>query len=152
MRFLSGIVILIVLFSGCRKSQETIELYFHNPAGTASPTILAEVARTPNKRSMGLMYRSDLSKRQGMIFIFPEEREQTFWMKNTYLELDIIFISRDLKVVSIVHRAVPLSTLARVSEVPAMYAVEIRGGLAEQWGIVPGSRLIAKKALPKADL
>ena len=72
-----------------------------------------EVADTPAKRELGLQYRRDLAPDRGMIFLFPDESRQTFWMKNTPIPLDMIFIGRDMKVVGIVAQTVPFSLDAR---------------------------------------
>ncbi len=68
-----------------------------------------DVADTPGKREIGLMYRTDLADDRGMIFIFPSESQQSFWMKNTPRSLDMIFIGRDRRIVGIVEQATPFS-------------------------------------------
>ena len=68
-----------------------------------------EVADTPAKRAMGLQYRRELADDRGMIFLFPGESPQTFWMKNTPIPLDMIFINRERKIVGIVEQTVPFS-------------------------------------------
>ncbi|MBI3060230.1 MAG: DUF192 domain-containing protein [Deltaproteobacteria bacterium] len=72
-----------------------------------------EIADTPEKRVLGLQYRSELSDDQGMLFLFPSESVQSFWMKNTPLSLDMIFIGGDLKIVGIIHQAIPFSTASQ---------------------------------------
>lgn len=121
--------------------KNVLELRFVNPDGTQSPAITAEIARTPEEVQLGLMYRRELERYSGMLFEFPDEKPRTFWMKNTYLELDMIFISKEMKVVSIVERAVPLTETLRESKLPAKYVLEIQGGQAQTWGIIPGSQL-----------
>src|SRR5262245_16641414 len=100
-----------------------------------------EVADSPAKRELGLQYRRELASDRGMIFLFPEESQQTFWMKNTPLPLDMIFINRDLKVVGIVEQSVPFSLDSRSVDAPSQYVLEINGGLAKRHGIQAGDRV-----------
>jgi uncharacterized membrane protein (UPF0127 family) len=87
------------------------------------------------------MFRSNLPKDQGMLFLFPDEVERTFWMKNTLIPLDIIFIDREYKIVKI-QQAIPCEEEPcnlYNSEKPAQYVLEINGGLAQEYGIKEGS-------------
>jgi uncharacterized membrane protein (UPF0127 family) len=97
-----------------------------------------EVADTPVKREMGLQYRQELADDRGMIFIFPVESQQSFWMKNTPIALDMIFINRDRKIVGIVEQTTPFSLESRSVPAPSQYVLEIRGGLAKRYGIQSG--------------
>jgi uncharacterized protein len=97
-----------------------------------------EVADTPAKRTMGLQYRKDLGRDRGMIFLFPAESPQSFWMKNTSIPLDMIFIDRERRIVGIVEQTVPFSLDSRSVGVPSQFVLEINGGLAKQHGIQPG--------------
>jgi uncharacterized membrane protein (UPF0127 family) len=100
-----------------------------------------EVADSPAKRELGLQYRRELASDRGMIFLFSEESLQTFWMKNTPIPLDMIFISRDLKVVGVVEQTVPFSLDSRSVAAPSQYVLEINGGLAKHHGIQAGDRV-----------
>jgi len=104
-------------------------------------TFQVEVADSPAKREIGLQYRRNLAPDRGMIFLFSEESQQTFWMKNTPIPLDMIFIGRDMKVVGVVAQTVPFSLDARSVEAPSQYVLEINGGLAERHGIQTGDRV-----------
>jgi uncharacterized protein len=101
-------------------------------------TFQVEVADTPSKRELGLQYRRDLPPDRGMIFLFPTESEHSFWMKNTPLPLDMIFISKDLKIVGIVEQAVPFSTDSRSVPAASQFVLEINGGLSQRHGIKAG--------------
>lgn len=101
-------------------------------------TFQVEVADTPAKREMGLQYRRELAADRGMIFIFPVESEQSFWMKNTPIPLDMIFINRDRKIVGIVEQTVPFTLDPRSVGAPSQYVLEIGGGLAKRNGIEAG--------------
>ncbi len=98
-----------------------------------------EVADTPTKRALGLQYRNELSEDRGMLFLFPSEGAQSFWMKNTPLPLDMIFISSDLKIVGIIHQAIPFSTTSLTVPVPSQFVLEIKGGLSRRKGIEVGN-------------
>lgn len=100
-----------------------------------------EVADTPAKRSMGLQYRKELGSDCGMIFLFPAESPQAFWMKNTPIPLDMIFIDRERKIVGIVEQTVPFSLETRSVAVPSQFVLEINGGLAKRLGIQAGDRV-----------
>ena len=104
-------------------------------------TIQVEFAKNDMERSLGLMYRSQMDELQGMWFIFPEEAPRSFYMKNTEIPLDIIYLNKDKKVVSIAKNARPYDETSLPSEAPAMYVLEINGGLADKWGIEKGDRV-----------
>jgi len=97
-----------------------------------------EIADTPAKRELGLQYRKELATERGMIFLFPAESQQTFWMKNTPLPLDMIFINRERKIVGIVEQAVPFTLEPRSVNGPSQYVLEINGGLSKHHGIKAG--------------
>lgn len=97
-----------------------------------------EVADTPAKRTLGLQYRKDLASDHGMIFLFPVETQQSFWMKNTPLPLDMIFINSDRKIVGIVEQTTPFSLDPRSVPAPSKFVLEINGGLAKRHGIRAG--------------
>lgn len=97
-----------------------------------------EVADSPGKREMGLMYRTELADDRGMIFIFPSESQQSFWMKNTPRSLDMIFINRERKIVGIVERATPFSLEPRFVAGKSQFVFEINGGLSQRHGFKAG--------------
>jgi uncharacterized membrane protein (UPF0127 family) len=97
-----------------------------------------EVADSPGKREMGLMYRTELADDHGMIFLFPEESQQSFWMKNTPRSLDMIFIGRDRKIVGIVEQATPFSLDPRSVDGRSQFVFEINGGLSQRYGFKSG--------------
>ena len=101
----------------------------------------SEIAVTAAERGRGLMYRESLAKDRGMLFVFPEEGVHRFWMKNTRIELDIIFMAADRRVVSISRRAQPCRQDPCDRYSPAgnvAYALEIAGGLAATYGFASG--------------
>jgi hypothetical protein len=103
--------------------------------------IETEVAKTPEKRAKGLMLRESLSQDKGMLFVFSEAEEQNFWMKNTLIPLDMIFISEDKKVTSIHKNAVPCEKdpcRSYPSNASAQYVVEVNAGFSDAHGIKVG--------------
>ncbi|MBT8325857.1 MAG: DUF192 domain-containing protein [Winogradskyella sp.] len=104
-------------------------------------TIDIEVARDEFEIQTGLMYRNDLGTSQGMLFIFPEESHRSFYMKNTRLPLDIIYISASKEIVSIIKNAKPFDETSLPSDLPAQYVLEINGGLADEWQIGIGDTI-----------
>jgi uncharacterized membrane protein (UPF0127 family) len=108
----------------------------------------SEIAVTAAERSRGLMQRESLPKDRGMLFVFPEEGLHRFWMKNTLIELDIIFIGADHRVVSISRRAQPCrkDPCERYGpEGNVAYVLEIAGGLAATYGFTTGDLVEFRK-------
>lgn len=100
-----------------------------------------ELAKTPEERATGLMYREHLDLDKGMLFVFPEEGIYPFWMKNTKIHLDIIWIDADKRVVFIERDAVPCISESCPSITPdkeAMYVLELTAGTADRIGIQVG--------------
>ena len=108
---------------------------------TVSVDVLVEVADDPRERETGLMYRESLDPYRGMVFVFPTEQVHSFWMKNTYIPLDMIFINRELQVVGVVANAEPLTLDPRSVGAPSTYVVEVNAGFAAQHGIVAEARV-----------
>ncbi|QDE89462.1 hypothetical protein BHS06_11095 [Myxococcus xanthus] len=98
-----------------------------------------EIAATAGTRTRGMMWRKELAEGKGMLFLFPHEEVQGFWMRNTLIPLDMIFITSDLRVAGIVSRAVPRSLESRSVGVPSQYVLEVPGGWTEKVGIRKGS-------------
>lgn len=98
-----------------------------------------EVAVTRDARTRGLMWRYALADTAGMLFIFPRQQPLSFWMRNTLIPLDMLFIDAQGSVVSIQENAEPRTLSARPSAGPALYVLEVRGGLTAKLGVKPGS-------------
>ena len=120
-------------------SAATTQVYFLTTNGTVAVT--AEVASTPESLRRGLMSRESLGEMEGMLFVFGEEENRSFWMKNTLIPLDMLFISDALHIVHIQKEAVPCQEdpcPLYDSHFPARYVVEVKGGFADQHGIAAG--------------
>jgi len=100
-----------------------------------------EVAATPAERERGLMYRSSLAEGRGMLFVFDEDGNHGFWMKNTLIPLDMLFIARDGTVVGVHANATPLSTANISVGKSSRYVLEVPGGWAARHGIAAGARV-----------
>lgn len=109
--------------------------------GQRAHRIHVTVARRPQERERGLMFVESLASDQGMWFVFPRERMRQFWMKNTLIPLDIIFVNSKLTVINVIHRALPKSLDARRSKAPAQYVLELAGGQAKARGLKSGTVL-----------
>ena len=110
-------------------------------AGGGRAEVAVEVAATPEAQARGLMYRRVLADGQGMLFVFPAEAPHQFWMKNTFIPLDMIFIAADGRIVGIHPNATPLSTAPLGVERPSRYVLEVPGGWAARRGVAPGDRV-----------
>jgi len=97
-----------------------------------------EVAATPDTRTRGMMWRTELAAGKGMLFLFPEEEIQSFWMRNTLISLDMIFINAQMKVAGIVERAQPRSLTSRSVGAPSQYVLEVPGGWSQSVGVTKG--------------
>jgi len=147
------LVILCVSLSACGGQEQSGE-----PASTSIPfdkegvlsvvqnrdtlvTIDIEIAETDSARQRGLMQRSSLPEKSGMLFLFPREQSRSFWMANTPLALDIIFASADSQIVSIAKYTTPYSSESVRSNAPAQFVLEMPAGFADSYGILEGDRL-----------
>ncbi len=123
------------------------------PAGAADPHTLeiasmtgvhvfsVEVVDNDADRARGLMYRKELPEGRGMLFDFKHEQEVAFWMQNTYIPLDMIFIRADGRILRIAENAEPLSTRTIPSGSPVKGVLEVIGGTARKLGIAPGDKV-----------
>ncbi len=101
-----------------------------------------EVARTQEEIYRGLMFRKEMPARYGMIFILPVEREAEFWMKNTLIPLDMVFIGADGQIKHIHPMAKPLDTTLVPSLAPVKAVLELNGGETQALGIMPGDKVL----------
>jgi uncharacterized membrane protein (UPF0127 family) len=100
-----------------------------------------EMASTPEEVARGLMFRRQLPEGQGMLFDFHKEQPTSFWMKNTYIPLDMIFIRADGRILHIAENRAPLSETLVPSGGPVRAVLEVIGGTAKKLGIAPGDRV-----------
>ena len=109
---------------------------------TASDSIITkldiEIADDDYSTQTGLMYRKSMKPNQGMLFIFPDSDYRSFYMKNTEIPLDIIYISDNKQIVSIQKNAKPMDETSLPSEAPAKYVLEVNAGLSDTWKLEKG--------------
>lgn len=103
----------------------------------------AEVAATPAARARGLMHRESLAPDAGMLFLFEPPRRVSFWMKNTLISLDMLFIDEAGRIVAIAERTEPETLTGHGPDQPVRAVLEINGGLADRLGIRPGDEVRA---------
>lgn len=111
------------------------------PEGGSKAAVLVEVVRTPETIQRGLMYRKQMDRDHGMLFLMPEEEVQSFWMRNTYIPLDMIFVDSDKVVVGVVENARPLTDTSRTVGKPSIYVIEVNAGWAADHGVGAGTRV-----------
>jgi uncharacterized protein len=117
----------------------TIEVIFTEIDG--HPRILAEHALAEKAKERGLMYRTELPDDAGMLFTWDDERPRNFWMRNTCLPLDMLFIDGRGVIVSIQEQVPTLNTVARPSGCPARHVLEVNAGWAREHGVRPGQKV-----------
>lgn len=136
------LVFLALFFLSCGHGDKTVSVEVQSgPSGEVLGVFQAEVADEADERAMGLMFREELGKNEGMLFIWQENTTGSFWMQNTLISLDIIFIDADHKIINIVREAVPQTTTPRKPAGPYRYVLEIPGGRAAQLGIQAGDKV-----------
>ena len=136
------IIFLLIFLVGCEKNINQILI----DNGNKTIKINIEIADDNEKRVRGLMLREKLNESEGMFFIFNDDEYWTFWMKNTLIPLDIIFIDKDFKIVDIKY-AIPCK--AEPCEIykspkPAKYVLEVNGNFSVNHKISAGNRIIPK--------
>ena len=148
-RRIAGHLLLLLWFAGCTTTQQTCNkgctpsalkearprVVLISPDGKKKVTVNIELACTDEDRQQGLMYRKKLGEFDGMLFVFPVESEQSFWMKNTYIPLDMIHINKKKEVVGVVENATPHDLSPRKVSAPALYVLEVNAFFARKHGI-----------------
>jgi uncharacterized membrane protein (UPF0127 family) len=152
--------ILPFVFTSCQKQPEDIkidtsdqketkltafkkqgEVYFQDSLKTLIKKIDVEIADNDDARHLGLMYREGMKEDEGMLFIFPKEEEQSFYMKNTVLPLDIIFVNAKKQIVKIHKNTTPFSESSLPSDKPSLYVIEVNSGFTDKFKIKEGSMI-----------
>ncbi|MFH1194358.1 MAG: DUF192 domain-containing protein [bacterium] len=121
------------------------ELSFNSSDGKYLASIDIEFAESDFKRTQGLMYRNRMEENQGMLFVFPLEEPQSFWMRNTILSLDIMFVNSKFEIVKIHKNTTPYSEQSLPSDAPSIYVVEVNAGYAEKHNIKEGDKIVWRR-------
>lgn len=106
------------------------------PPGREPIRVRVELAQTPAERQRGLMFRKQLDPDAGMLFLFDNMQQLSFWMRNTYLPLDMLFIRDDLTVLGIVENAEPMTDTSRRVPGLSQYVLEVNAGFSREHGLV----------------
>ncbi|WP_426429589.1 DUF192 domain-containing protein [Winogradskyella sp. HB-48] len=155
----SFLIFSLVIFFSCKNEKNTtssdkVEVIFKKEgilhlkkANTDSiiKTLDIEIAEDVYETQTGLMYRTKLGTKQGMLFIFPDEQIRSFYMKNTKIPLDIIYINELYEIVSFQKNAKPFDETSLPSDAPAQYVLEIKAGLSDEWQLEVGDKIEFKK-------
>jgi len=116
-------------------------LTFTDSLGNAKTKIDIQIANNEYDRELGLMFRKHMRKDRGMLFVFPKEGIQSFWMHNTYIPLDMIFVNSKDKIVTIQNADKTLSDQTYSSIKPARYVIEVNLGFSKKYGIKVGDKI-----------
>jgi hypothetical protein len=139
MKTLLILLAFVLIIPACAQGQQT--LVIHSASG--DHRLHVEVVSKPVDMQMGLMYRKHLAEDSGMLFVFQQEEPQSFWMKNTFIPLDMIFISAGLRIVDITTMqpctADPCPDYT--SRQPALYCLEVNAGYCRNHNIAIGNKI-----------
>ncbi|HTM22724.1 MAG TPA: DUF192 domain-containing protein [Kofleriaceae bacterium] len=159
--------VILVMMLGCSRSSEPTKKVSPPPPDSSAPPpskgnpppaqkptasvtldsakgpqkVWVEVVQRQNEVRRGLMFREHLPEDQGMLFLMGEEKVQTFYMRNTLIPLDMIFITRDKTVAGIVENAVPLDETSRDCGKVSLYVLEVNGGWSKAHGVAAGAKV-----------
>lgn len=135
----TGLIIGLALLASAPKDLEGghLEPLSIETAGGAL-NFRVEIATTPKEQARGLMYRKSMDPDHGMLFTLKQPRQVSFWMKNTYIPLDMLFLGPDGKILQIEENTVPLTEMSHRSRMKISGILEINGGLSKELGIQEG--------------
>ncbi len=134
MMALSLVIASAIAIAGCDADERRVELI------VGEHPFFVELARTEEEWQRGLMFRETLGADEGMLFVFPDSRPRSFWMRDTRIPLSIAYIDADGRILEI-HDMEPFSLEPVRSRSPARYALEVNRGRFDELGIVPGDRI-----------
>ena len=121
------------------------ELTFFTRENKSIISIDIEIAEDESKRELGLMWRTTMGELEGMLFMYEEEHIATFWMKNTILALDMIFINKQGEIVTICKNTIPFSEQSYSATAPTVCVLEVNAGFTDKYGIEEGDRISWKR-------
>lgn len=146
----AGIIVLLLVFAALTLGACN-EKHVPNADPTRHITIISrdgkehgfniELALTPQQQEIGLMGRTEMPKDSGMLFVFSQESERSFWMKKTLIPLDMIFIRKDGTIGHVHDSAIPNDLTSVPSNGPALAVLELNGGVAKKFGIEAGDKI-----------
>ena len=122
-------------------ADDQAQVLIHSVESDAVFSFTVEIAQTPEEQSVGLMHRTELAPNHGMFFVYDTPSELSFWMKNTLIPLDILFIDEEMVIHHIHANAEPLSEDRIPSQGEVLKVIEINGGRAKELGIKVGDKV-----------
>lgn len=122
------------------------ELKIQDADGKTIKHLSIEIADNPKEIQQGLMHRSSMADTAGMLFIFEEPMLHTFWMKNTKIPLDIIFVDQNFRIVSIAKYTTPYSENQISSEKEVLYVLEVNAGFSDKYGVKTADLITFERA------
>jgi len=143
----------LICFSSCKNEKKDIKpiavsfkkegelTLYKSTVDTIIVKLDIEIADTDYDVQSGLMYRDNMKENRGMLFVFPTMRQRYFYMKNTRIPLDLIYLDDKKNIVSFQENAEPFNEKQLPSVVPAKYVLEVNAGLAEKWLLDIGDRM-----------
>ena len=144
---MAGVLLLAAALAAC--ARDGPRAVFTTPQGVRHVDL--ELAVTEAARARGMMFRSRMEEGQGMLFVFPDDDRPSFWMKNTYLSLDILFLSRKGRIVDLFEKVPPCGVEPcplYTPEAPVRYALELPAGFAAGHGVRKGDRVSLENLPP----
>jgi hypothetical protein len=148
---IAALILILFVYPGILNKEKNVEGYYMfkkegeltilDSTNTAKVKLDIEIADTDYERQLGLMKRVSMEEKQGMLFIFPNEAMQSFWMRNTLISLDMIFINADKEIVTIHKTTKILSDQSYPSTAPALYVLEVNAGFTDKYNINVGDKM-----------
>lgn len=120
-------------------------LQFIQDKDTLETIFEVELAKSDYEKETGLMNRKEMKTNRGMLFIYEEEAQRpSFYMKNTYIPLDLVYLDKDMKIVDFNLNTTPLSQNLISSKVPSIYVLELNAGVVEKFNLKQGDKIVLK--------
>lgn len=130
-----------ILSCSCgNESSSSPTVTLQDSQGATLATVEVEIADSEAERATGLMFRESLGENQGMLFVFPSDTQSSFWMRNTLISLDMVFIDVNGLVVDLIENATPESDTLLTPRQSYRYVLEVNGGFAARHGVPIGGR------------
>lgn len=140
-RTIGSVGLILTLLAGVARAECTADRVDIRGAGGAMARFTVELADDEAERAQGLMFREKMAADAGMLFVYPQPQRAVFWMKNTLLPLDMIFVGENGKVLSVHSGAIPLDETPIDGGPGVQYVLEVNSGVAAAQGIAPGAEL-----------
>ena len=144
------VIALVFILNNCQDETTNMHYYTFKKEGeltfvdsVENPIVKIdiEIADNDYERQLGLMNRQSMEEMQGMLFIFPQQQYQSFWMRNTLFSLDMLFVNSNKEIVTIHKNTTPLSEQSYPSSAPAIYVLEVNAGFCERHNIKLGDKI-----------